>query len=160
MPTTIDPYEPVLTIGAVAQQLGIAVQTVRMYAEEGLVLPHKSRGGRRMFSLHDLDRLRTVRRMIADYGLSIRGTKQLLAMIPCWEYRGGFDDDCRRCPVYTENVGPCWSVKDVGHKCLYEDCRDCAVYRLPLDFDQLKQTIHGPARSRQPAASWSEGRRK
>ena len=148
MTLAIDPYEPVLAIGAVARKLGVATQTVRMYAEEGLVLPHKTESGRRMFSVHDLERLECVRRMITEYGLNIKGIKQTMALIPCWEYRGGLDDDCRSCPVYSRMIGPCWSVDEVGHKCMHEDCRDCRVYRLRINCDQIKEIIHGPGRSR------------
>jgi len=148
MPLAIDPYEPVLTIGSVAKQLGVSVQTVRMYADEGLIVPHKTKSGQRRFSVHDLDRLTCMRHMITDHGLNLKGIKQMMALIPCWEYRGGLDDDCRSCPVYSQMIGPCWSVRDVGHKCRHENCRDCRVYRLRISCEEFKEIIHGPGKRR------------
>lgn len=146
MTIPFDEYEPVLTIGAVAGQLGIAVPTVRLYEKEGLVVAHKTDSGRRMFSAHDVSRLQCVRRMITEHGLNINGIKQLMALIPCWDYRGGFDDDCRTCRVFSDFVGPCWNVRGVGAKCRHENCRDCPVYRLRFSCDDMKEIIHGQRR--------------
>lgn len=138
----IEKYEPVFTIGTVARKLNVAVQTVRMYEQEGLVLPHKTATGRRMYSLHDLERLHCVRQMIVEYGLNIQGIKKLMALIPCWEYMGGVDSDCEKCPVYNGMSAPCWSVKEVGQKCQQQDCRECPVYRLPVSCNTLKSIIY------------------
>ncbi len=138
----IEKFEPVFTIGTVARKLNVAVQTVRMYEQEGLVLPYKTATGRRMYSLHDLERLRCIRQMIVEHGLNIQGIKSLMALIPCWEYMGGVDADCERCPVYNGLHAPCWSVREVGDKCREQDCRECAVYRLPVSCHTLKAIIY------------------
>jgi len=138
---TIGKYEPVLTIGTVARLLKVAVQTLRLYEQEGLVLPHKTPGGRRMYSLHDVERLQCIREMITVHGLNLQGIRKLYALIPCWEYLGGLDADCRTCPVYHQVQGPCWSVRDVGQKCRHQNCRECPVYRLPINCHSLKQII-------------------
>lgn len=141
MPPEIGKYEPVFTIGTVAQKLRVAVQTLRLYEQEGLVLPYKTPGGQRRYSLHDLERLLCIREMLTVYGLNLQGIRKLYALIPCWEYRGGLDADCRRCPVYHQVTGPCWSVPDVGAKCRQQNCRDCLVYRLPIHCHTLKPII-------------------
>ena len=76
-------YDPVLTIGIVAEKLNVAVQTVRLYEQEGLILPHKTDSGRRMYSMHDLERLRCIRKMITEHGLNLNGIKRIMSMIPC-----------------------------------------------------------------------------
>ncbi|NNE07193.1 MAG: MerR family transcriptional regulator [Gemmatimonadetes bacterium] len=146
MTTTLDRYSPILGIGAVARELGVAVGTVRLYENRGLVLAHRTATRQRFFSMHDLERLRCVRKMITEHGLNIKGIKQIMALIPCWEYRGGLDDDCRGCPVYSEMIGPCWSVRRVGAKCRNADCRQCDVYRMRVSCDHMKDVIHGPRR--------------
>jgi MerR family transcriptional regulator, heat shock protein HspR len=145
MDKNIDRYEAVFTIGTVAQKLGVAVQTVRMYENDGLVLPHKTSTGRRMYSLHDLERLRCVREMIVDYGMNISGIKRMFSLIPCWDYMGGVDDDCLGCPVYSQAIGPCWSIRNVGEKCIQASCRECEVYRLDVNCHTIKNIIYGRA---------------
>jgi MerR family transcriptional regulator/heat shock protein HspR len=138
----LDRYAPVLTIGTVAAELGVSAQAIRLYESEGLVLPRKTDTGRRMFSIHDVERLKCIRRMLTEHGLNIAGIKRLMGLIPCWEYRGGLDEECRQCPVYYEMIGPCWSVKNVGEKCAQQDCRECDVYRMRVSCEQMKNAIH------------------
>ena len=140
--TQLDMYAPVLTIGTVARELGVSAQAVRLYEGEGLVLPEKTNTGRRMFSIHDVERLRCIRTMITEHGLNIAGIRRLMALIPCWDYKGGLDEDCRQCPVYYEMLGPCWSVENVGPKCSGMNCRDCEVYRMPVSCEQMKNIVH------------------
>jgi MerR family transcriptional regulator/heat shock protein HspR len=141
MQDTIDRYEPVLTIGAIASQLKIAVQTVRMYEEQGLILPVRSSTGRRMYSLGDLEKLRCIRRLINTEGLNISGIKKLMAMIPCWEFKGGLDEDCLNCQAYIQAIGPCWSSREVGAKCKGVDCRTCTVYKMNFSCNELKDLL-------------------
>lgn len=140
--TQLDNHAPVLTIGVVATEVGVSAQAIRLYEAEGLVLPVKTETGRRMYSIHDVERLKCVRRMINEHGLNIAGIKRLMALIPCWDYRGGLDGQCKGCSVYTEMVGPCWSVRQVGAKCHGQDCRECDVYRLEVHCEELKQMVH------------------
>ena len=139
----IDIFEPVLTIGTVARKLNIAVQTIRMYEEEGLILAYKTETGRRMFSMHDLERLRCIRTMITEHGLNLSGIKKMMSLIPCWEFKGGFDEQCQKCPAYYEASGPCWTIKNVGPKCQNVDCRACPVYRIEVSCNKIKEVIFG-----------------
>ena len=143
MADTNDIHEPLLTIGTVARMLNVAVQTVRLYEQEGLVLPHRTTSGRRMYSLHEVERLRCVRKMITEEGLNLQGIKRLLSLLPCWEFKGGLDEECRNCPAYYDALGPCWSLRNVGQKCQMEDCRACPVYRMQLNCQKLKEVIFG-----------------
>ncbi len=143
MEQDIDRYEPVLTIGTVAKKLNIAVQTIRLYEQEGLILPYKTETGRRMFSMHDLERLQCIRKLLTQDGLNITGIKRLMSLIPCWEFKGGLDEDCKSCPAYYETIGPCWSIKNVGSKCQGQDCRLCPVYRMNLSCAKMKAVLFG-----------------
>ncbi|MHB2155468.1 MerR family transcriptional regulator [Calditrichota bacterium GD2] len=139
----IEYYEPVFTIGTIAKKIGVAVQTIRMYEQEGLIIPYKTETGRRMYSLFDLDRLACIRRMITEEGINIQGIKRIFSFIPCWEFKGGLDNDCLSCPAYYDALGPCWSLRNKGEKCLTEDCRQCEVYRLEFHCNKLKSVIFG-----------------
>lgn len=141
--TKVDIYDPVLTIGVVAKKLGLSVQTIRLYEEEGLILPLRTESGRRMYSMHDVERLHCMRKMITGNGMNIQGIKRMLSLLPCWEFKGGLDDECRNCPSYYKVEGPCWSIKDVGEKCQNVECRDCAVYKMQLNCEKFKEVIYG-----------------
>ena len=143
MSIDVDLFEPVLTIGTVAKKLSIAVQTVRMYEEEGLILAYKTDTGRRMYSMHDLERLRCIRTMITEHGLNLNGIKKMMSLIPCWEFKGGLDDQCQKCPAYYEANGPCWTTKNIGPKCQETDCRECPVYRIEVNCNKIKEVIFG-----------------
>jgi len=42
MENALNPHEPVFTIGTIAKMLNVAVQTIRLYEHEGLILPAKT----------------------------------------------------------------------------------------------------------------------
>ncbi|GAB4380274.1 MAG: hypothetical protein Kow0042_30280 [Calditrichia bacterium] len=139
----VDIYDPVFTIGTVANLVGVAVQTIRLYEQEGLIIPFKTSTGRRMFSMHDLERLKCIRKLLTEEGLNITGIRKMMSLIPCWEFKGGLDEECKKCPAYYETVGPCWSLSDVGSKCQLQDCRTCAVYRVNLSCSKMKAILFG-----------------
>jgi len=142
-----NPFEPMLSIGYVAKKLNVSVQTVRLYEKEGLILPLRTPTDRRLYSLSDLDRLRCIRKMITEHGLNLNGIKRIMSLIPCWEFKGGVDDDCKNCPAFNEAEGPCWSFKNVGDKCKDEDCRSCPVYRIEINCNKIKEVIYGHKRN-------------
>ncbi len=141
MAEDIEKHEPILPIGSAARLVEVAVQTLRLYEHAGLILPERTASGRRLYSLHDIQKLRCIRKMIKEEGMNISGIKRVLAMIPCWDFKGGLDDDCLSCTAYREAAGPCWSVQDVGNKCRHMHCRDCEVYKLNYNCEELKDVI-------------------
>lgn len=75
---------PIYPIGVAARLLDVHPRTLRIYEDEGLVIPaHK--GQRRMFSENDIRWIRCLRKMIHEQGISIMGIKKLLELAPCWE---------------------------------------------------------------------------
>ncbi|TFG94926.1 MAG: MerR family transcriptional regulator [Calditrichales bacterium] len=142
----VDRFEPVLTIGVAAAKLGISVQSLRLYEQEGLIIPFKTQTGRRMYSFHDIDRLTCIREMITAQGLNLSGIKRLMSMIPCWDYKGGLDNDCLSCSAYYDAQGPCWTLAKVGPKCEVSECRTCPVYRVEINCNKMKEIIFGHSR--------------
>ena len=47
-------------IGEVAAMLDTTVRTIRYYEDEGLLVPHRTDGGTRLYSEHHIDRLRAI----------------------------------------------------------------------------------------------------
>ena len=66
-------HEPVYVISVAARMIGVHAQTLRTYEREGLLAPQRSAGGVRMYSDADIDRLRTIRRLVNDLGVNLAG---------------------------------------------------------------------------------------
>jgi DNA-binding transcriptional MerR regulator len=76
-----------LSIGDVAQRLGVSVDTLRYYEKEGLVTPARDPAGRRRYGAADVAALEVVR-MLRDAGLGIDPIRRVLAV----KRRGGSHD--------------------------------------------------------------------
>lgn len=65
-------------ISVAARLIGVHAQTLRTYEREGLLQPARSRGGVRMYSEADIDRLRLIRRFMDQLGVNIAGVDVIL----------------------------------------------------------------------------------
>ena len=134
--------KPVLKIGQVARKLDIAVETIRMYEREGLIILEKTETGQRLFYDEDLHWLICIRRLIKDEGLNIEGIRRLLALLPCWELRPCSLEERRQCPAYTGALKPCWMIKSqIPVSCRAENCRECPVYQNASRCENLKALL-------------------
>jgi hypothetical protein len=125
------------------------VSAVRKYENEGLLIAHRSGSGRRLFSQDDIVRVRNIRHMIRDLGLSIAAIRRMQALLPCWQLLPCPPEFQRECPAYQDTTQPCWTIK--GRKCapLVNACRQCLVYRFgSLCTEQTKSLMY-----RQPDSS-------
>lgn len=73
----MDRFTPVFAIAAAAELAEMHPQTLRQYDRIGLVVPKRTRGNTRRYSLHDVQRLREVSRLSAE-GLSLEGIRRVL----------------------------------------------------------------------------------
>jgi MerR family transcriptional regulator, heat shock protein HspR len=64
-------------ISVAAELTGAGVQNLRVYERRGLVEPHRTEGGTRRYSEHDLDRVRRVLELL-DAGLNLAGIALVL----------------------------------------------------------------------------------
>lgn len=74
-----NPDAPVFVISVAAQLTGMHPQTLRTYDRIGLVIPGRAVGGGRRYSLHDLDRLRTVAELTSA-GIGVEGVRRILEL--------------------------------------------------------------------------------
>jgi len=51
---------------------------LRYYERAGLVQPSRSRGNIRMYSQHDIERLRLIQRLIDDLGVNLAGVEVII----------------------------------------------------------------------------------
>jgi MerR family transcriptional regulator/heat shock protein HspR len=71
---------PIYMISVAAQLVGMHPQTLRMYEAKGLVRPHRTPGGTRLYSEADVERLRIVQRLTSELGLNLAGVELVLRL--------------------------------------------------------------------------------
>lgn len=69
---------PILKIGHVASIVGVSTARLRLWEDEGLILPLRTEGDQRRYSPRDVERLETIRTMLDVKGLTIRGVRDAL----------------------------------------------------------------------------------
>ncbi len=60
--------------------VGLHEQSLRMYERKGLIQPRRSDGNIRLFSDADVDRLRSIKRLVEDLGVNLAGAEVILHM--------------------------------------------------------------------------------
>ena len=78
--STHDYERPRYMISVAAELVGMHPQTLRIYENKGLVRPGRTPGGTRLYSEHDLDRLRLVQRLTTELGLNLAGVARVIAL--------------------------------------------------------------------------------
>jgi MerR family transcriptional regulator, heat shock protein HspR len=68
------------TISIVSQMYGVHPQTLRLYEREGLLIPHRSEGNRRLYSREDLRRLKIILSLTRELGVNLAGVEIILGM--------------------------------------------------------------------------------
>lgn len=71
---------PRYMISVAAELVGMHPQTLRIYETKGLVRPGRTRGGTRLYSEGDLDRLRLIQRLTTELRLNLAGVARVLAL--------------------------------------------------------------------------------
>jgi MerR family transcriptional regulator/heat shock protein HspR len=71
---------PRYMISVAAELVGMHPQTLRIYESKGLVRPGRTPGGTRLYSEHDLDRLRLIQRLTTELGLNLAGVARVIAL--------------------------------------------------------------------------------
>jgi len=72
--------EEVYFISMAARMLGMHPQTLRKYERLGLVQPSRTIGSMRLYSREELERLKTIKRLVDDAGINLAGVQRLLSI--------------------------------------------------------------------------------
>ncbi|WP_336644351.1 MerR family transcriptional regulator [Microbacterium sp. USHLN186] len=72
-----DTTTPLYGIAVAAELASVPEATLRLYERRGLLAPHRSEGGTRRYSDHDIDRLRRVAEL-RDAGVNLAGVGRVL----------------------------------------------------------------------------------
>lgn len=75
-----DDSEPCYVISVVARMLSVHAQTLRYYEKAGLIEPSRSRGGVRLYSQRDIERLHQVKTLMNDLGVNLAGVEVILRL--------------------------------------------------------------------------------
>lgn len=67
-------------ISVAARILGVHAQTLRAYERQGLIMPSRTRGRIRLYSLEDIRRAQQVRRLVDDLGVNLAGAEVILRL--------------------------------------------------------------------------------
>lgn len=70
---------PLFPISIVMQLTELSARQIRYYEEHELVLPARSEGNRRMFSLNDIDTLLEIKEML-EQGVNLAGIKKVFSV--------------------------------------------------------------------------------
>jgi len=153
-----DLSDPVMSIGTLAEKVGLSDSTIRKYENGCLIIAHRTPSGHRRFSHEDVDRIRNIKRMIQVLGVSIEGIRRLQALLPCWELLPCSPQQREKCPAFQDNTRPCWMVK--GLDCTPShgnECRQCMVYRFgSLCTEEIKSLVYGQTGSKDASTAIRE----
>lgn len=73
--------EPCFVISVAARMVGLHAQTLRYYERVGLVMPSRSGGRQRLYSMADVERLRRIKRFVDEMGVNLAGAEVALKLI-------------------------------------------------------------------------------
>src|SRR5579864_7469241 len=74
------PAKAAFVISVAARLVGVHEQTLRYYERAGLVEPARSKVRIRLYSLHDLERVRQIRRLTDDMGVNLAGVEVIMRL--------------------------------------------------------------------------------
>ncbi|RKY87014.1 MerR family transcriptional regulator [candidate division KSB1 bacterium] len=137
-----DVNEPIYSIGIAAKKLKISVPALRVYEREGLLIPHRTETGRRIYSHKDIERIGIIRKMIQNEGLNFEGIRRILSLIPCWRLKACPVDVREKCSAFFSSNEPCWKIKNNNSDICTEECRTCIVFKKGYEkFNNLKSLL-------------------
>ena len=73
--------EPCFVISVAARIVGVHAQTLRHYERVGLIWPSRTGGRQRLYSMDDIDRLRSLKTLTEDMGLNLAGAEVALKLM-------------------------------------------------------------------------------
>ncbi|MFC4617435.1 MerR family transcriptional regulator [Camelliibacillus cellulosilyticus] len=70
---------PLFPMSIVGKLTGLSARQIRYYEEHHLILPERSKGGRRQFSFNDVERLLEIKALL-EKGVNLAGIKHVLGL--------------------------------------------------------------------------------
>ena len=76
----LEDEQTVFSISRIAKMLHVHPQTLRCYERAGFVQPVRARGDTRLYSYHDIARLRLILHLTREMGVNLAGVEIILRM--------------------------------------------------------------------------------
>ena len=73
-------HRPVYVISVAAELVDMHPQTLRLYERKGLIRPGRSSGKTRLYSEHDIEHLREIRRLTQELGVNLAGVEEVMRL--------------------------------------------------------------------------------
>ena len=138
----LDENEPIYSIGIAAKKLKISVPALRVYEREGLISPHRTETGRRIYSHQDIEKISIIRKMVQEEGLNFEGIRRVLSLIPCWNIKKCSLKERERCSAFFSSIEPCWKLKEKMKISCNDECRQCEVSKRSYEkFNNIKSVL-------------------
>ena len=80
LPQPFDPDAAVFPVSVAASLADMHAQTLRGYDRMGLVVPSRSKGRGRRYTLRDVARLRHIQELSQEEGINLEGIRRILAL--------------------------------------------------------------------------------
>lgn len=80
LPQSMDPNLPLFTVTVAARLAEMHPQTLRGYERLELVIPSRTKGRARRYTLNDIARLRHIQMLSQDEGINLEGIRRILAL--------------------------------------------------------------------------------
>ncbi len=77
----ISSEKPVFSISIVAELLQVHQRTLRIYNEEGILVPARSPKNRRLYSLNDIEKGKFIQYLSRELGINLVGIKMILELL-------------------------------------------------------------------------------
>ena len=77
--------EDLFLISMAAERLGMHPQTLRKYERLGLIQPSRTIGSMRLYSRHEIERLRLIKHLVDELGINLAGVQRLLSIAEVME---------------------------------------------------------------------------
>jgi MerR family transcriptional regulator, heat shock protein HspR len=125
--TATDYERPRYMISVAAELVGMHPQTLRIYETKGLVRPGRTPGGTRLYSEHDLERLRLIQRLTTELGLNLAGVARVIAL----------EDELARMRARLDSLEK--QMRDAIDQVHRQYRRDLVLYRDQSPFPARRQ---------------------
>ncbi len=80
LPQRFDPDAPLFLISTAARLAGMHPQTLRTYDRLGLVVPKRTAGRGRRYTLRDVEKLKWVQYLSQDEGINLTGVRHIMEL--------------------------------------------------------------------------------
>lgn len=77
----ITPNAPIFTISIISRILNVHQRTLRIYDEEGLLIPKRTEKNRRLYSMEDVERGKFIQYLTRELGVNLAGVKIIFNLL-------------------------------------------------------------------------------